>query len=252
MKLAPKPAYKKAGFDPNATGGNTAGLITSSTPSPMVGPVAVGAKRPNTNANFQTMTQAQLFAKYGKMTPAERKSWATKLKAAGFNVPITGAYNEKVRTAFLDASAALSDEINNINTNDPSRLSQVSYDLSTYLDNISQGGSGTGGPTTYKQTYITSPTAAAKTLDSIAADLLGRQLTTAEKAKYTSMLQAAQKAAPSITKTNSGTGTSSSVTSGGLDQEQFLIEKLAATDEAKAQKVLNAYEAVNKLFGGLQ
>lgn len=242
-----------AGFNPNASGTAGAGLITSSTPSPMVGPVVDEKNRPNTNYNLQGMTQTQLIAKYGKMSPAERKSWAAKLKAAGFNVPITGAYNEKVRTAFLDASAALSDEINLLKTNDPARLSQVSYNLDSYLNNLSSGGAGgASGSSVYKQTYVTDPTSAAKTLDSIAVDLLGRQLTNQEKAKYTSMLQAAQKAAPSVTKTNKSGDLTTSVTTGGLNQQQFLIEKLAATDEAKAQKVLNAYEAVNKLFGGLQ
>lgn len=241
-----------AGFDPNASGTPGAGLITSSTPSPMVGPVVDEKKRPNTNYNLQGMTQAQLISQYGKMNPTDRKALASKLKAAGFNVPITGAYNEKVRTAFLDASAALSDEINLLKTNDPARLSQVSYNLDSYLNNIASGSGTSSGPSTYKQTYISNELSAAKTLDTIAAELLGRQLSNAEKAKYIKMLQTAQKAAPSVTTTSKSNGATSSVTTGGFDTEQFLIEKLAATDEAKAEKVLNAYTAVNKLFGGLQ
>ena len=243
-----------AGFDPNATGTGTGGLITSSTPAPMVGPVAVGKNRPNTSATYTTATQADLIAKYGKMSVADRKALAAKLKAAGFTVPITGAYNEKVRTAYLDAQAALSDEINLLKANDPSRLATTAYDLDTYLANIAgSGGAGSGGPYTTKQTTLTNKTSAAKTLDAIAAELLGRQLSKEEKAKYTSMLNAAQKAAPTVTNVTPGAGSSSSYsTTGGLDTEQFLIEKLAGTDEAKAQKVLNAYEAVNKLFGGLQ
>lgn len=240
-----------APFNPGGSG--TSGLITSSTPSPLVGPVAVGKKRPNTRATFGTATQAQLISEYGNMSPDKRKALAAKLKAAGFRVPVTGAYNEKVRSAYIDANIALNDEIKLLQQNDPARLSQVAYNLDTYLQNIA--GTGTGaGPSTYVQTTITNPTAAARTLDQIAVELLGRKLTEQERSKYTSMLQNEQKKASSATTTKvtpgSG-GLTSSVTTGGLDQEQFLVEKLAKTDEAKAYKVLNAYEAVSKLFGGL-
>lgn len=242
------------GFNPNA--GNTpgAGLITSSTPKPMAGPVLDEGKRPKSSYSATTSTQADLIKRYGRMSDADRKVLASKLKAAGFRVPITGSYNNKVRDAFLDASSALSDEINLLVQNDPARLSQVSYDLDSYLDNIASGGAGTGGPSVYQQTTISSPSTVAAALDKIAADLLGRQLSANEKAKYTSMLQAEQKKPSSMsttTTTRSG-GTTTAVGTGGLNAEQFLIEKLAATDEAKAQKVLDAYTAVNKLFGGLQ
>lgn len=237
------------GFNPGGSG--TSGLITSSTPSPLVGPVAVGKKRPNVNATYGTSTQAQLFQQYRDMSPEKRKALAAKLKAAGFKVPVTGAYNEKVRSAFYDANVALNDEIKLLQQNDPGRLSQVSYNLDSYLADIA-GSSGTGINQNRKETYISSKTQAAKTLDSIAVELLGRQLSPEEKARYTSMLNKAQKENPTIIDYSSTGSRPSYTQTGGLDAEQFLIEKLAATDEAKAQKVLNAYEAVNKLFGGLQ
>lgn len=243
-----------AGFNPNPTGSNTTGLITSSTPAPMVGPVLDEKKRPTTTATFRTSSKQELFAQYRNMSPQERKNLAAKLKAAGFRVPVTGAYNEKVRSAFYDANAALNDEIKLLSESDPARLAQVPYDLNSYLSNIAGSGTGTGKtPTTYESTTITNKTSAAKTLDAIAANLLGRQLSPEEKAKYTAMLTEAQKAAPTVSTyvPNAG-GLTKATTTGGLDTEQFLIEKLAATDEAKAQKVLNAYQAVNKLFGGLQ
>ena len=242
-----------AGFNPNAGGTAGAGYITSSTPAPLVGPVAVGKERPTTSSKFETKTEGQLIADYGRKSTAERAKLAAKLKAAGFNVPVTGAYNQKVRDAFISASAALNDEINTLAKNDPTRLATVGYNLDSYLDGIAASGAGgTGGPTTYSQTSVTNATSAARTLDSIAAELLGRQLSSEEKAKYTAMLNAAEMKAPSVTKVTPGTGMQTSVTTGGLNEEQFLIEKLAATDEAKAQKVLNAYSAVSKMFGGLQ
>lgn len=119
---------------------------------------------------------------------------------------------------------------------------------------VSTFGAG-AGPMTYTQYSAPSVTAISKTLDAISADLLGRQLSPEEKAKYFAMLQAEEKkpTSASVTKvTPRGTGAQVSTTSGGLDEQQFLIEKLAATDEAKAQKVLNAYDTVSKMLGGLQ
>jgi hypothetical protein len=61
------------------------------------------------------------------------------------------------------------------------------YDV---LASIRAGGDATDtGPTTTRQTYITSPTQTAKVLDAVAQDLLGRNLTKAEKAKYTKLIK---------------------------------------------------------------
>ena len=43
-----------------------------------------------------------------------------------------------------------------------------------------------------------------------------------------------------------------STTTTGLDKEQFLIEKISGTDEAKANKVLDAYTTVVNMLGGLR
>jgi hypothetical protein len=61
-----------------------------------------------------------------------------------------------------------------------------------------------GGPTTTKQTYITSPSQTAKLLDAVAVDLLERKLTKAEKAKYLKMINAEQKRQPSVQTSGKG------------------------------------------------
>ena len=142
--------------------------------------------------------------------------------------------------------------------NDPDSANRDPFKYAAALQKqgfISTFGATATGPTTYVQTAIPSATAISKTLDSIAADLLGRQLTQDEKNKYYSMLQAEEKkpgSATTTTVTPVGTGKQVGTTTGGLDEEQFLIQKIAGTDEAKAQKVLNAYTAVSNLFGGLK
>jgi hypothetical protein len=109
--------------------------------------------------------------------------------------------------------------------------------------------SGTGsGPTTTKQTYITSPSQTAKLLDAVAVDLLERKLTKAEKAKYLKMINAEQKRQPSVQTSGKGFTT----TKGGVDETQFITEKLEATSEAKTVRATDAYAIMMQEFGGLR
>lgn len=121
------------------------------------------------------------------------------------------------------------------------------YDVLTSL--MEDGGDETGGgPTTTRQTYITSPTQTAKILDTVAQDLLGRNLTKAEKAKYASLIKAEQKRQPSVNVSGAGFST----TTGGVDEEQFVTEKLQATGEAKTYRATDAYTVMMQELGGLR
>jgi len=105
-----------------------------------------------------------------------------------------------------------------------------------------------GGPTTTKQTYITSPSQTAKLLDAVAVDLLERKLTKAEKTKYLKMINAEQKRQPSVQTSGKGFST----TRGGIDESQFITEKLEATAEAKTVRATDAYAIMMQEFGGLR
>ena len=109
------------------------------------------------------------------------------------------------------------------------------------------GGDGTG-PTTTRQTYITSPTQTAKLLDTVAEDLLERKLTAAEKAKYLKMLNAEQKRQPAVQTSGKGFTT----TQGGIDEQQFIEEKIAKTAEAKTTRATDAYAIMLEELGGLR
>jgi hypothetical protein len=120
------------------------------------------------------------------------------------------------------------------------------YDV---LASLREDGGGDGsGPKTTRQTYVTSPTQTAKLLDTVAQDLLGRNLTKAEKAKYTSLINAEQKRQPAV----QTTGTGFTTTQGGVDEEQFLTEKLQATGEAKNYRATDAYTVMMQELGGLR
>ena len=107
---------------------------------------------------------------------------------------------------------------------------------------------GTGGPKTTKQTYVTSASQTAKLLNAVAVDLLERDLTKAEQAKYLKMINAEQRKQPAVQTTGKGFTT----TLGGVDEEQFIKEKLQSTSEAKNVRATDAYTILMKEFGGLR
>lgn len=119
------------------------------------------------------------------------------------------------------------------------------YDV---LTSILADKEGDGSSTTTKQTYITSASQTAKLLDAVAVDLLERKLTQAEKAKYLKMINAEQKRQPSIQTSGKGFST----TQGGVDETQFITEKLEATAEAKTVRATDAYAIMMQEFGGLR
>lgn len=109
-------------------------------------------------------------------------------------------------------------------------------------------GEGDGGPTTTRQTYVTSPTQTAKLLDTVAEDLLERKLTKAEKAKYLKMVNQEQRRQPAIQTSGEGFTT----TKGGVDEQQFIEEKIAGTAEAKTARATDAYAIMMEELGGLR
>lgn len=119
------------------------------------------------------------------------------------------------------------------------------------VDLIANGGAdgeGDGGPTTTRQTYVTSPTQTAKLLDTVAQDLLERKLTKAEKAKYLKMVNDEQRRQPAIQTSGKGFTT----TKGGVDEQQFIEEKIAGTAEAKTARATDAYAIMMEELGGLR
>ena len=120
-----------------------------------------------------------------------------------------------------------------------------------YLEQIGMEGAETGAtgePKTTVTTYVTSPSQTAKLLNTVAQDLLGRELTKAEKNKYTKLINEQQKKQPTVT--TSGAGISS--TRGGVDEQQFITEQIGATAEAKTNLATDAYSILMQELGGLR
>jgi hypothetical protein len=119
------------------------------------------------------------------------------------------------------------------------------YDVLTSI--ISGGDGEDDGPTTTRQTYVTSASQTAKLANSIAVNLLERDLTPAEQAKIKKIVNAEQRKQPSVQTAGKGFVT----TQGGVDEQQLITEKLQATDEAKNVRATDAYTILMKELGGL-
>ena len=225
------------------------GLITSSTPG--TGPAVPGAGGFGVPSSRTEATEADLIANYGAMSEILRKSLAQQLKSAGYKIPVTGKYNATVREAFLDASRNFSSEISMLQANDPQRLNTQKFDITSYLKDVAdtRAGMGSKGPSIRKDIRISDETTARTLINAVLQDALGRGATKEELEKYTSALQKAQKASPTVTTYSTVGDVTSATTAGGINEEQFLIQQIAGTDEAKANKVFGYYDAFKNALG---
>jgi hypothetical protein len=127
-------------------------------------------------------------------------------------------------------------------------VTPIAYLQQIGMEGLETGTGTGGGPTTTKQTYVTSPTQTAKLLNTVAEDLLGRKLTKAEQNKYQKLINAEQKRQPAVNVSGKGFST----TTGGVDEEQFITEKIAGTAEAKTNQASDAYTILMQELGGLR
>ena len=175
---------------------------------------------------------------------AARLALAERLKEAGI---WKGKVSSKFDLKYYTALAKLEEKYQGQVTLDKmvgATTPTARFDVLTSI--ISSGGED-DGPTTTRQTYVTSASQTAKLVNAIASDLLERDLTKAEQAKYLKMINAEQRKQPSVQTSGKGFVT----TQGGVDEQQFITEKLQATDEAKTVRATDAYTILMKELGGL-
>jgi hypothetical protein len=191
-----------------------------------------------------TVTASQDASILYNMSEPDRKILAQRLKNAGYKVAVTGKYSDKLLSAYSTASmkAALQ-----------SQMVGQQFTVRQYLDQeaaarIAEGASG-GGPTIRKDIRIADETTARTLINAVLKDALGRGATKEELKKYTSALQKAQKAAPTVTTYSTSGDVQTATTTSGIDEGQFLIQQIAGTDEAKANKVFSYYDAFKSALG---
>ncbi len=105
------------------------------------------------------------------------------------------------------------------------------------------------GPTVRRDIRISDETTARRLINAVLEDAIGRGATKEELKKYTLALQKAQREAPTVTTYSTAGDIQTATTTGGINEEEFLIQQIAGTDEAKANKVFNYYDAFKTALG---
>jgi hypothetical protein len=194
-------------------------------------------------------TDANSFKIFEKFEPNYRKSLAQKLKSAGYyKGPITGKATRDLREAYLNAQSDLGKENKN-------RLDAFGPEGQQNLDNIEtfltrqSRSDGDGKPKIRKDIRISNETEARTLINAVLQDAIGRGATKEELEKYTSALQKAQKASPTVTTYDRSGDVQTATVTPGINPEQFLIQEIAGTDEAKANKVFGYYDAFKNALG---
>lgn len=205
-----------------------------------------GTQKPQTSATgtqdtSNAMSDYKAFYSAIAKSPTLTTAWSKMLKSAGYyNGPITDKYSAKLQRA-LDAA-------------EQDRLTIAAVrplDRNTFIqEQIQMGGAnGTGQNQNRKETYISNPTQASALINNVFRDLLGRKASQAEINKYYAALTKAQKENPTVIDYATTGARPSYTQSGGLDAQQYLIDQIAATDEAKANKVLGFYNTFMNALG---
>jgi len=195
-------------------------------------------------------TDANSFKIFEEFEPNYRKSLAQKLKSAGYyRGPITGKATRDLRDAYLNAQSELGEENKQRLTAFGPEGQQDLDNIETFLTRQSRSDGGDGGPKVRKDVRISDETTARTLINAVLRDALGRGATKEELEKYTSALQKAQQASPTVTTYDTSGDVQTATVTGGINSEQFLIQEIAGTDEAKANKVFGYYDAFKNALG---
>ena len=212
----------------------------------MTGPTAWQGGGTNSGQSTMTTTTPgidadRLFAAFYKLQPEGLKILSTQLKNAGYPVKVTSKPTNNLRDQYLKA---------NIEFITYNKYNPGSKGLSDYLTAISDpNAGGVGGTRVSKSVRLSDPTTAEALVTAVMQDQVGRGPSKAELKRYTQALQRAQTAAPTTTVTTGSPTTSTSQTTGGINEQQFLINEIAGTDEARAQKVKSFYDVFKQAIG---
>lgn len=183
------------------------------------------------------------FLKSIAQNPQMITGYSKILKSAGYyKGKVTSKYTPALQAAFNAAEAARA----SISAVSP--MTRDEFLKQQVLMNAGNGG--TTPITKYQDVKVSSTTDIKALIESIIQDKLGRKATIAEISKYTSAVQKAQEAAPIITSYETVGSLRKSKTTGGINEQQYLVDKVAGTDEAKANKVLGFYQTFMNALGG--
>lgn len=183
------------------------------------------------------------------MSKPQRQQIAIALKSAGYRVPTNGTFSDRLLGAYNTAlqSAQL-------------QAAQIGQPFSStfftnYLANEAAAygaGDGAGGTSVTEQESVITKATARDIVNKVIEGEKGRSANEAELAKYVPEIRKKAAAQPTITTTTtSGKKTKISTKPGFTTgrAEQYLIDEISGSDEAKSYEVLNYYQAFMRKLG---
>ena len=201
---------------------------------------AAGAQQNASVAGEETFTA---FAKgISQASPTIRAKIAQQLKDAGiYRGKVSGEFNNRLYDALIEAEKRRAQLATVIDV--PNR-----FDFIAGLS-VEDGGDGADGTYVNENISVLTKDKARQLIDAVIQDQLGRKANDAEIKRYTKLVRAAQKEAPTITTSVRSGKRTTTTTTGGFDAGQYLIDRVSGTDEAKANKVLGFYETFMRALG---
>jgi hypothetical protein len=185
------------------------------------------------------------------MDKRQRQQIALALKSAGYRVPTTGVFSNKLLASYNDALQTAQMQATQLGQQFSSQF------FTNYLANeaaaySATGGAGRDGTSITEQESIITKANAKNIINKVFQDQLGRSATDEEIAKYTTTFKEKAAAKPTVTTTTTAGKRTKIRTEPGFTTgraEQYLVDKIAQTDEAKAGQVLDYYQAFMRKLG---
>lgn len=183
------------------------------------------------------------------MPAKQRATIAQSLKNAGYRgFPTNGLYSQALANAYSAAIMAAQTSAMQLGQSFDDNYFTGYLTQEIAARNAIRAGVDTGPSVTEQETVSTDQQAKAL-IDAVFKDQFGRSASDKEVARYTRALQKAQRNTPVVTTTTRKGGRTMITTSGGVNATQYLVDRVAGTDEAKANKVLGFYETFMKALG---
>jgi len=205
------------------------------------------------NAAVNTGTASPIAVELYNMPKEQRRQIAIALKSAGYRVPTNGVFSNSLLNAYNDALQTAQLQATQLGQQFSSQF------FSNYLTNEATArgsvGTGTGRDGTYTtevESVITKANAE-DIINKVFKDQLDRAATAEEIARYTGEFKKKAAAQPTVTTTITSGKKTKVKTQPGFTTgraEQYLLDKIAGTDEAKANQVLSYYESAMKVLAG--
>lgn len=184
------------------------------------------------------------------MPAAQRATIAQSLKNAGYKgFPTNGLYSQALANAYSTAIMAAQTSAMQLGQTFDDNYFTGYLTQEIAARNALRAEGAEGGPKVTEQLTVATDEQAKALIDAVFKDQFGRGASDKEVARYTRALQKAQKKSPVVTTTTRQGGRTMVTTTGGVNATQYLIDRVAGTDEAKANKVLGFYETFMKALG---